>query len=210
MKNLSINLRNLLLNTKLSENELARRTGISQQIINRILSGENKNPKIATLSPLANYFMVSISQLIGDDLSTLTTSTHSQHPGFQAVPLIDWSQLSSHSLEEALLLHNQTLLVEMKPTNSIFAITIQDDSMEPKFSKGSLLILDSDKKPISGDFVLMKRPKNNLIFRQFFSKNNHAYQKCLNPTHENDTLSLINEDAIYIGTLVQSRTNYLS
>ena len=64
---LSQNLKILISNAKISENELARRTGIAQQIINRILLGENQNPKILTIIPLAHYFGVSVSQLIGDD-----------------------------------------------------------------------------------------------------------------------------------------------
>jgi transcriptional regulator with XRE-family HTH domain len=66
MNTLRSNLRYLLDKAELSENELSRRTGISQQIINRMLSGENTNPKIATLTPLAHYFHISISQLIGE------------------------------------------------------------------------------------------------------------------------------------------------
>ena len=65
LNNLSTNIRLLLNKKQISENELARRTGVAQQIINRMLSGENQNPKLATLIPLANYFMVSLNQLIG-------------------------------------------------------------------------------------------------------------------------------------------------
>ena len=41
MTKLGLNLKNLLNQTKLTESELARRTGVAQQVINRIASGKN-------------------------------------------------------------------------------------------------------------------------------------------------------------------------
>lgn len=51
----------------ISQNELSRRTGVTQPTIHRILSGESLDPDSATLSPLAAYFEVTPSQLRGDE-----------------------------------------------------------------------------------------------------------------------------------------------
>lgn len=59
-------LRNLMLNAKISEYELAKKTGVPQPSINKILNGKNTNPKISTLRPLAQHFMITISELIGE------------------------------------------------------------------------------------------------------------------------------------------------
>lgn len=208
MKNLSANLKKLLLNSKLSENELARRTGISQQIINRILSGENKNPKIATLSPLANYFMVSISQLIGEELAATETRLNTNHLGWQEIPFIEWNDLEIHPMNQLLLLQNRTLLIDIEPSRYIFAVRIQDGSMEPKFSEGTLLIFDIEKKPTNGDFILLGLPNDEVVVRQFFTKNSMCYMKCLNPQYADYSLTIIEERSNYISTLIQSRTDY--
>ncbi len=50
----------------ISENELARRTGVPQSTINRILSGVSRDPKTGTLQPLADYFGVTVAQLRGE------------------------------------------------------------------------------------------------------------------------------------------------
>ena len=209
MKTLRTNLKNLLLNAKLSENELARRTGVSQQIINRILSGANQNPKIATLSPLANYFMISISQLLGEELPPTGTSLNPNHLGWQEIPLIDWNALAKSSLTELLSLQNSKLLIDIPPSKHIFAVKIQGDSMDPKFSEGTLLIFDLDKTPSNGDFILLVLPNDGVIVRQFFSKNNIAYRKCLNPKYIDYQLTIIGDEATYLGTLLQSRTDYV-
>lgn len=59
-------LKELLQKNKISESELARKTGVCQPVIHRMASGETDNPKIKTLLPIARYFDISIDELIGD------------------------------------------------------------------------------------------------------------------------------------------------
>ena len=207
MNNLSINLKALLDKATISENELARRTGIAQQIINRILSGENQNPKIATLSPLASYFKISISQLIGEELVILEEKPKQY---WQEISLIDWDDLKKYSIDEIMLLQKKQLFIDIENTKDIFAIKMKGSSMEPKFSEGSLLIFDSKKKPVNGDFILMKLSDNDIVVNQFFTKNNMNYKKCLNPRYKDYKMTLISKNSIYLGTLIQSRTDYFS
>src|SRR5439155_6774459 len=80
----------------INESELARRTGIGQPVVHRICSGETDNPKVATLSPIANFFAISISQLIGDEpLSTdrIPGTFNPDAQGWRQIPLLDWEQI---------------------------------------------------------------------------------------------------------------------
>ena len=210
MNKLSANLKTLLLNAKLSENELARKTGVAQQVINRILSGENTNPKIATLSPLANYFMVSISQLIGDEIFEVKTKVNTHHLGWNEIPMIEWNMLIQKPLSELLSQSNEKLLVDINPSNNIFALRMHGHSMEPKFTDGTILIFDPDKKPANGDFVLLELTKQEIEVRQIFIKNNKYYKKSLNPKHQDYKPVLIAEEFNYLGVLIQSRTDHIT
>lgn len=67
MASLSANLKVLMSLSKINASELARRTGIAQPIIHRLSTGQNTNPKLATIKPIARYFSVTVSQLIGED-----------------------------------------------------------------------------------------------------------------------------------------------
>lgn len=49
---------------KINCTDLSRRTGIAQPIIHRLSHGQNINPKINTLKPIARYFKVRIDDLI--------------------------------------------------------------------------------------------------------------------------------------------------
>lgn len=53
-------------NVQGNENELSRLTDVHQPTIHRILTGESRDPRTATLQPLADYFRVSIAQLRGE------------------------------------------------------------------------------------------------------------------------------------------------
>ena len=59
-------LNSLMVRERLTDNELAARTGIPQPTISRIRSGESRDPRDSTLRPLAQYFRLTVSQLRGD------------------------------------------------------------------------------------------------------------------------------------------------
>ena len=52
--------------TILSDNEIARRTGLEQVTVSRVHNGYTKNPTTATLAPLATLFGVSLSVMRGE------------------------------------------------------------------------------------------------------------------------------------------------
>jgi transcriptional regulator with XRE-family HTH domain len=47
--------------------EVAKEAGVSQQVISKILTGKSINPSVKVLEKLAEYFNVTIEQLIGDE-----------------------------------------------------------------------------------------------------------------------------------------------
>lgn len=56
----------LLFRHGLTEAELAKKTGVSKANISRLINQNNCNPTLNTLAPLAQYFEISVSQLIGE------------------------------------------------------------------------------------------------------------------------------------------------
>ncbi len=74
MENLSNILSHLMAKTGIKSAELARKTGIGQPVVYRLMTGTTENPQILTLKPIADFFGVSIDQLIG------LTSLENQKP----------------------------------------------------------------------------------------------------------------------------------
>lgn len=65
MKTLSEILTHLMAEANIKSAELARKTGIGQPVIYRLMTGATDNPQLLTLVPIANYFNKSIEQLCG-------------------------------------------------------------------------------------------------------------------------------------------------
>jgi len=89
-------LKGLMAELGINESELARRTGVGQPVVHRICSGETDNPKVATLSPIANFFAISISQLIGDEPLSADRIPGTFNPdaqGWRQIPLLTWPQV---------------------------------------------------------------------------------------------------------------------
>lgn len=62
MASFSLNLKTLMSLAQINASELARRTSITQPIIHRLSTGQNTNPKLPTIKPIARYFSVNVSQ----------------------------------------------------------------------------------------------------------------------------------------------------
>ncbi|MEO8400560.1 MAG: helix-turn-helix transcriptional regulator [Gammaproteobacteria bacterium] len=45
--------------------ELGRKTGVGQPVVYRLMTGVTENPQVLTIKPIAEYFGVSLDQLLG-------------------------------------------------------------------------------------------------------------------------------------------------
>ena len=153
--------------------------------------------------------MISLSQLVGgaplgDNLRLNTT-----HLGFQEIPVVQYNLIKENSLAFLMSNSQEKLSVDIKSNNPIFAIEMYDDSMDPKFPKGSMLILETlREKSLNNNFGLIQSSNNEIEFRQFFLKNKHTYKKCLNPNYKDYDVTLISTNFHCLGLLIQARTSF--
>src|SRR3990167_1621898 len=136
MKYLRHILRNLMDELSLSESELSRRTQVGQPVIHRILSGETDNPRVATLSLIANYFSVSISQLIGDAPlpENRIPGTHNPYlSAWNQVPLLTWEQAIDWPQQKQHVQEPKMIATEIAVSPDAFALKIKDTTMAPRF-----------------------------------------------------------------------------
>lgn len=94
MDNLARTLTNLMAVNKLTSSELARKTGISQPVIYRLMTGSTENPQILTIKPIADYFGITIDQLAGYKALTSSeptfdkTALHNIHNKLNTIKMI--------------------------------------------------------------------------------------------------------------------------
>jgi transcriptional regulator with XRE-family HTH domain len=65
VENLSIVLSFLMSSVGIKSAELARKTGVAQPVISRLMTGVTNNPQVLTIKPLADFFNISLEQLLG-------------------------------------------------------------------------------------------------------------------------------------------------
>ncbi|HLB42982.1 MAG TPA: S24 family peptidase [Gammaproteobacteria bacterium] len=199
--NIAINLRKLLVLANLSEGELSRRTKIKQPIIHRLLSGENKNPKLMTLKPIADYFKLSISQLIGEhEISTLWRGFTSQdHHGWVEVPLINWEEQIRASNKQK---PSQFIVTECNVGKEAFAFYISDQSMEPVIPEKSIVIIEPELIPLNGNYIAIKQEKGEIMIRNFLLASGIKYISPLN--HKYGTIEKLSAKSKILGTIIRT------
>lgn len=146
---LAQNLRNLMNINKITEAALSRQTFLPQPTIHKILSGKTSDPRASTLKALADYFKISIDELVtGIETRRQASSTHS-------IPVITWSDcINAQKIIETLNPSNWSKWVVTEPlSESCFAL-ISKPSMEPRFPIGTALVIDPTLTPEDGDIIL--------------------------------------------------------
>ncbi|MGV3740226.1 MAG: helix-turn-helix domain-containing protein [Gammaproteobacteria bacterium] len=202
MNKLSEVLKALLKHRKLTVSELSRHTGIVQPVIYRMTTGETDNPKLSSLLPIANYFNVNISQLIGEEPLDATNAPEQKT---KAIPLLNWNH--AHEYAKYISTESKSIMVAGL-SDQAFALVMPDTSMEPMFQRGSLLIFDPLIEPQDRSFVLVHlgTTQTNII-RQLIIDADQKYLKPLNPDFNLFKMRLLDKNDTLLAHLVESR-NY--
>ncbi|RRQ19962.1 S24 family peptidase [Thiohalobacter thiocyanaticus] len=66
----------------------------------------------------------------------------------------------------------------------LFALQVLDDSMEPEFAKGCIIIIDPSGVVQNGSFVLARLEGDDLIFRQLLVQDDRYYLKPMRSSYE--------------------------
>ncbi len=152
-------LHKLMNERNISEAELARRTNIPQPTLHKILSGKTGDPRASTLKSLADFFGVTIDMLLTGSSQSITSSTGKKT---QSIAILSWSEcIDASKLIRSLNSTNwDNWITTEYPSTNAYALTSKP-SMEPRFPKGSTLIIDPNIKPEDGDLIVVHFPNTN-------------------------------------------------
>jgi SOS-response transcriptional repressor LexA len=202
-------LKGLMAELGINESELARRTGIGQPVVHRICSGETDNPKVATLSPIANFFAVSIDQLIGTEPLSPDRIPGTFNPdaqGWRQIPLLAWEQVLSWPNLTQKSGPLPTISTDIELSQHAYALTVRDTTMEPRFPEGTVLLVDPNLQPNSLDFAIIHIEGQHLPnFKQILIDGEHTILKPLNADFKT---SLLDKPHKFLGVMIQSRMDF--
>lgn len=215
MASLSSNLKKLMSLTQINASELARRTGIAQPIIHRLSTGQNINPKLATIGPIARYFIVSISQLIGEEPLPNDQSflrVNSEHRVWNRIPLISW-QDTIRWPENLSYYQNSNDAVyiptDINVSKLAYSLVIQGCTMGPLFLQGTTIVIEPTRKPQNKNFVVVYlASENEARLKQILIDGDDRFLKSLNSDSENIKMTQLNEADQFLGVMAQAKVNY--
>lgn len=165
----------------MSQDELARRIGITRVSISKWESGLNQ-PKGRYLNDLAAALGVTVEWLLTGEGSAPESSGEPRIPGYhnvepaviyqgKRIPILSYVQAGNwrEMCEQATAFDGNVEYVsaggEIGPYG--FGLWLRGDSMVPLFKEGDLIIVDPDESPQPGDYVVAKNGSNEATFKKY-------------------------------------------
>ena len=167
---LSDRLRNARVRLGLTQQGLSELTRFSLSSIGNWESGQNA-PSPNKLGTLAQKLGVSIDYLLGhDDQAAETTSQRVAHQikrEIRQVPIVAWAKAGDLVAYTDLEPPWDEFTATTCRDEDCFAVTIEGDSMEPKYSSGDIAILMPNVEPRNGCLVVCKLKNEGVFFKLF-------------------------------------------
>lgn len=197
------NLKILMKEAKLTIEKLHADTGVPIQTIKRMRSDDSANPTLSSLIPIADYFSLTINQLIGlDPLPTnLVVGAHLDvRKKWIFVPLLTWESVINYKGE----IPEQTKMVSSNANvgDKGFALEITENDISG-FRAGTIVILNAALKPKNHDYIVVhKAGSQTASFYEYLLQDDIGYLKPLK--QEFRTIQFDNTYKV-LGVMVQSR-----
>lgn len=205
---LSAVLSDLIEQAGIYEAELSRAINLPRATINRIRTGKIIHPKSSTLLLIANYFQISVDQLLGKE--PIINFANNKQQLIQ-VPLINWDKINQIDIPN----NNITDSCEFTTyecnnlinNNKLIAIIVTNsEAMWPLFDDNSIIIINTEEKHSNRKFVLAKLYKTNqIIIRRLLIDGNY---KILQPINNSFPSITMEPKDIILGTIIHVKKNF--
>lgn len=202
-------MKSLMSDTDINEAELARKTNVPQATINRILLGITRDPRISTMSAIADVFGVTIDQLIGkESLPNPVNGINKNNNYKNFIPIIEWHEIIDYvtSCSINCYTHSDWILIDRKNTDGCFALK-STQSMKPKFRLNSTLIVEACDQLKDDHIVIVSFNNKEPTIRRIKKDGEDIYLIKLNPDRSDLPAPIKPSDKI-IGVVTESRMNY--
>jgi phage repressor protein C with HTH and peptisase S24 domain len=149
---------------KLSVEEISARSGVPVKSVYGYINGDVENPRGDVIKRLAEAIGMSEQELrYGSGPQHLVTA--------KRIPLLDMHKLGKLKVGENPLSQwdgVSTAEVPVEIPEGCFAVLLADESMEPEFKKGSVIICDPNAPIIPGKYVVVVMPDSeDALFGRF-------------------------------------------
>lgn len=194
------NLNLLMAEARLNAEELSRRIGLPPSTIKKVRNGDS-NPTLSTLTPIAEYFDLSISQLIGDEAipnSRIKGSYKINPLTLTQVPLISWKD--AISWPNKLIEPQSFLSTEHSYSKNAYSLMVEEDGWE-NLTKDTALLIDPTLELQHRDFVIVYKNGQNIpTLKQALFDEGNIYLK---PVQQAYNIAIFTTEHKILGVVVE-------
>jgi SOS-response transcriptional repressor LexA len=202
---LADNLNILMAKERINASELARQTSLPPTTIKRFRNNDNANPTLTSLLPIAKYFSLTVSQLIGEDpiITYDGVALGSKKEAVTYIPLLNWEEAADLEMVNYQLMPHK-IPVEHKVSKKAFALKIHESDFE-NLAKDSVIIIDPSVTPKTGDLVIVAKGNESVVVKKFISDDGKTYLK---PLMRGLNATELTSQHRIIGVVIQTKTDF--
>jgi len=202
------NISKLMISCGIDATELATYTGLPASTISRLRSNNpGSSPNLTSLIPIADFFCITISQLIGEEpISQNHNKFKPSKIKMTPIPILKPDTISNYLANREV--ETPIVYVDYSINNESFAYILHGNAMEPQFPDKTLLIIDPTLEIENLDHILIIPEEKKLpIFRQVLIEGEEKYIRTLNPSF-NEFIKINRHTYTILGVMVESRRNF--
>ena len=173
MTNFAQRIKDLIKERGITQAELARQVGTKQQTISYLIRGDSNTQ--------SSRYAAKIASVLGVNPLWLQTGEGQPYDPLLSLSQVDLlkdtCQVPIISLKDVLrFITNEPFSTKgylMSGTNkpaTRFAFEVEDNSNAPQFVPGDIIVVETDLKPIPGDYVVSKANGNGAMLRKYRCK----------------------------------------
>lgn len=201
------NIRRLMSCSKMSEADLCRGVNLPQTTVNRLLSGHTTDPRVNTLVAIAQFFEVSLEQILGFEAlipNNLGISTRGC-----ILPIVNWNNLSNwlyNKLEISNELHHW-VKTERNFNEHSFALPAPASCSQVFGEDGVLLMNRLQSDEIEDGKILLLEQNNEFFLRKVLREGSQWFAKRLFSPYE---ITLLSENVTFHAYMVEVRNEKIA
>lgn len=191
---------------------IAKRTGIGQTTVGRILRGE-VDPSAENMRKIADAFNTTVEYLLTGSITVVRKFAQEADANVEPgpdlrgnVPLISWVQagnweavIDNFSPGDA----EDWLPCPRKFGPHAFALRVRGVSMEPKYQDGDIIFVDPDAQAEHGKNIVVRLDdEHEATFKQLVMEGGQKFLRALNPDWPGPKLIPINGNATICGVVI--------
>lgn len=186
--------------------ELAKQIRIPQPTMHRLLSGDVKEPKYALLKQIADFFKLSVQELVETDLLR-TAGSQSVDPTkvgtlrFTEVPVVGGAQLGNGghwtNLQYPVGYGDGYISWPTRDPDA-YALRCTGDSMKPRIKDGEYVVIEPNHQFLPGDEVLVVTKDERAMVKTFlYERDGEVMVMSINEEHLPIRFSLSEIESIH-------------